>query len=454
MAGRATESQAARPPSFARSALQTYGTSLITAVVSLANVLVMARVLGADGRGQVAFLTAIAWFISNLATLGIPESNANYAAAEPRARRSLATNSLLFSLVLGVLAIMALAVLIWTFPAVAGESDPALRWLTFAFLPVLILQPCLRFLAQADYAFVVTNATYLLPAVLNLGINGLLAALGILTVGAAVGVWLAGQTLATAVVAWYIADRLAGFGRPDPALAWRALRFGAKAHVGRVMQLGNYRLDQWFLGAISGSRELGLYSIAVAWAEALWYLPAALATVQRPDLVRARSADAARRAAAVFRGVSLLTAAAGIVMIAAAPLLCTVVFGSEFSGSVDDLRVLVAGAFGMVALKLLGNALVARGYPLLQSLAVGAGFALTIALDILLIPPLGGLGAALASTVAYSAAGAVVAVAFVQALGGSAAALVPRRTDAVTIVRRARDLARRPAPKHEADRQG
>ena len=454
MAGRATESPAPRPPSFARSALQTYGTSLVTAVVSLANVLVMARVLGAEGRGQVAFLTAIAWFVSNLATVGIPESNANYAAAEPRTRRSLATNSLLFSFVFGVLAIVALAVLIWAFPAVVGDSDPALRWFTFAFLPVLILQPCLRFLAQADYAFAVTNAAYVLPAVLNLGINGLFAALGILTVGAAVGVWLAGQTLATAVVAWYIANRLAGFGRPDPTLAWRALRFGAKAHVGRVMQLGNYRLDQWFLGAIAGPTQLGLYSVAVAWAEALWYLPTTLAAVQRPDLVRARAHDAARQAAAVFRGVTLLTAAAGIVMIAAAPLLCTVIFGAEFSGSVDDLRVLVVGAFGMVALKLLGNALVARGYPLLQSLAVGAGFVLTIALDILLIPPLGGLGAALASTVAYTVAGLVVAVAFVHALDARAAQLVPRLKDAGTVVRRARDLARRPAPRHEAERQG
>ena len=446
VAARGTDSPAAGPPSFARSAFHTYGTSLVTAFVSLANVLVMARVLGADGRGQVAFLTAIAWFVSNLATLGIPESNANFAAAQPAVRRSLATNSLLASLALGTLSIVVLGGLIWAFPGVAGDSDPGLRWLTFAFLPVLILQPCLRFLAQADYAFSVTNIAYILPALLNLVVNSVLAAVGVLSVGAAVGVWLAGQTFATALVAWYIATRLAGFGRPDGELARRALRFGTKAHLGRVMQLGNYRLDQWFLGALAGSRELGLYSIAVAWAEALWYLPTALASVQRPHLVRAHAAGAARQAAGVFRGVMLLTAVAGAAMILAAPFLCTVVFGSEFSGSVDDLRVLVLGAFGMVALKLLGNALVAQGFPLLQSLAIASGFVLTIALDILLIPQFGGVGAATASTIAYTAAGAVVVGAFVKALGGRAVTLVPRPNDATVVLRRVRDLKRPPAP--------
>ena len=107
MAARATESPAAPPP-FARSAFQTYGTSLLVAVISLGNVLVMARVLGADGRGQVAFLTAIAFFVSSLGTLGIPESNANYGAAHPHQRRALATNSLLLALVLGVTAIVVL----------------------------------------------------------------------------------------------------------------------------------------------------------------------------------------------------------------------------------------------------------------------------------------------------------------------------------------------------------
>jgi O-antigen/teichoic acid export membrane protein len=415
--------------SFARAAVQTYATQIATAFISLANVLIVARALGADGRGHVAFLTAIAWFTASLSTLSLQEANANFAAAEPSSRRSLATNSILLSLLLGTAAIGGLATLFAVFPAAAGESDPRLRWMTLAFMPILILQPCLRFLVQADYGFGVTNLAYVLPAVINAGTNGLLAALGELSIGTAVATWLAGQTLAAVMLAWYVARRLAGFGRPDVGLARPKVAFVAKAHAGRVLLLGNYRLDQWLLGAISGPRELGLYSVAVAWAEALFFLPTALAYVQRPDLVRAARRQATRLTARVFRVALLITAATALVMIAGAPFLCAGVFGEEFRGSTDDLRVLVAGAFGIVALKLFGNALVAQGLPVLQSVAIAVGFACTVVLDVLLIPEFGGLGAALASTLAYTAAGVVVGAIFLRALDGRASELVPRPGD-------------------------
>jgi O-antigen/teichoic acid export membrane protein len=423
-----------RPPPL-RSAAQTYAANLAGAFLSLANVLIVARVLGPEGRGHVAFLTAIAWFVSNLATLGVQEANANLAAAEPRLRRALATNSLLFALALGAAAAGLLGTLIAVFPAVGGDSDADLRWMTFAFLPVLILQPFLRLLVQADYGFTVTNLGYVLPAVANLAVNGALAAFGALTVGTAVGVWIAGQVAIAAVFGWYVARRLAGFGRPDLALARRSLAFGAKAHAGRVMLLGNYRLDQWFVGAIAGARELGWYSVAVAWAEALWYLPTALAAVARPDLVRARVREAGKQAARVFRVATLITGAAVLAMVAAAPFLCVTIFGDDFRGSVDDLRVLAAGAIGVVAVKLFGVALVAKGRPVLQSVGIGAGFVLTIVLDIVLIPPFGGLGAALASTLAYAASGAVMGVLFIRALEVSPVDLIPRVGEVISFVR-------------------
>src|SRR5215211_2606804 len=181
------------------------------------------------------------------------------------------------------------------------------------------------------------------------------------------------------------------------------------------MALGNYRLDQWLLGAISGTRELGLYSVAVAWAEILFYLPGVLVIVQRPFLVRASAAEAARRASAVFRLAIILSAPSAALVVLLAPLLCVTVFGHDFAGSVDDLRILALGAFGVVGLELLGNALTAQRRPMLTSGALAISFAVTVALDIALIPAHGGAGAALASVLAYTAGGAAVMFMFVRA---------------------------------------
>jgi O-antigen/teichoic acid export membrane protein len=109
-----------------------------------------------------------------------------------------------------------------------------------------------------------------------------------------------------------------------------------------------------------------------------------------------------------------------------APVLCVTVFGEAFSGSVDDLRVLVLGAFGVVALKLLGNALTAQRRPGLASLGAAAALVVTVALDLALIPAYGGVGAAVASTLAYTAGGIVAAVLFVRVLGVRTRELVPR----------------------------
>ena len=447
---RAGDGAAAQRPSFFAAAAFTYGTNVAVAVLSLVNVLVVARILGPSGRGGVAFLTAIAWFTSNLATFGVQEANANFAGAEPAARRSLATNSVLFALLFGLGAIAFLVVLIAVFPGVAGDSSSSLRWLTFASLPILILGIYMRFLVQADYGFGITNAAWLITPVANVGMNGLLAAFGVLSVGTAVATWIAGQTLATLLLLAHVRRKLAGFGRPDLRLAKRTLGFGVKSHAGRVMLLGNYRLDQWLLGAIAGSRELGLYSVAVAWAEALWFLPTTLSAVQRPDLVRAAKREAARLSTFIFRAAMVLTLVSAGAMLLLAPFLCVTIFGEEFRGSIIDLRILVLGTFGVVALKLLGNALTAQSRPVLASTAIGAGFAATIVLDVILIPPYGGLGAAIASSLAYTAGGLAIVLIFSRALASPVADLLPRRGELRLYWRTVSGRLRRPRSVEEA----
>jgi O-antigen/teichoic acid export membrane protein len=444
MSGAGPESEVRRPSTTSATAY-TYATNLAVAIVSFVNVLIVARYLGPTGRGDVAFLTAIATFVGALSTMGVEESNANLAGGRPELRRTLATNSLVLAFLFGGLGALCVGILVALFPAVAGSAPSDLLALTLASLGFIVLGTYLRFFIRADYGFTITNLAWLLAPCINAGVNGLFALLGVLSVATAVTTWVVGQIASTLVLVWWVAFRMDGFGAPRLGLMRQMLGFGLKSHAGRVTLLGNYRLDQWILGAVSGARELGLYSVAVAWAEALWYLPTALAAVQRADLVRVGRKRAAHLAAVGFRVATSITAVLALGMIAAAPLLCEVAFGQEFTGSIDDLRVLTLGAFGVVSLKLFGSALVAQREPVRSSAALATGFLFTIALDVLLIPPYGGLGAAVASTVAYTVAGILMAWLCVSALGGRSADLLPRSSDAAWLARTAGRLRRRPA---------
>jgi O-antigen/teichoic acid export membrane protein len=197
-----------------------------------------------------------------------------------------------------------------------------------------------------------------------------------------------------------------------------------------------------------GPRELGLYSIAVAWAEMLFYLPGVLVLVQRPDLVRAQAADAVRQALRVCRVGFVLSGGACAAVLIAAPFLCAGVFGESFRGSIDDLRVLALGGFGIVAFELLRNALTAQRKPMLGSAAVGVAFVITVVLDVLLIPRLGGVGAAIATTVAYTCGGIAAGLIFARAMHARLADMAPRRDDLAWLRRKALLLA--PARGREA----
>ena len=431
-------------------ALQTFSSQVGVAALSLCNALVVARTLGPEGRGEVAFLTAIAFLASNVSTMGVQEANINLAGAEPQYRRALATNSLILSLAFGIAATIAIELLVLAVPAAGGDSNPLLLLAVLANMPLLILSVYLRFLLQGDYHFGITNFAWFLPAVINVGINLPLALAGKLTVASAVATWLVGQAIGTILMARHVMRHSEGFGRPDFALMRRTLGFGAKSHVGRLMLLANYRVDQWILGAIAGATQLGYYSVAVAWAEALFLLPTALAAVQRPDVVRASTAEAVDQTARVFRFSVVLTMGLAVGLIIFAPLLCVVPFGEAFSESTNQLRVLALGAFGVVALKQLGSSLTGRRHPTAASAAIGSAFVCTVALDILLIPSLGGLGAAIASSSAYTLGGIIMAVVFVRALRAPARCLLPRSGDVGEVMQFTRRmLSRRGRAKSE-----
>jgi O-antigen/teichoic acid export membrane protein len=409
--------------------IATYGTNVAGAVVGLVNVLIVSRALGPEGRGSVAFVLTMAMFVSQLSNLGVQSAVANFGGTNRRLLPALAGSSVALSLLLGGLAMGVVAGLVELFPAVGGHVDAGTRWIALGCVPILILAYYLFMLAQAEYRFGVMNVVLLLGPVGSAATNGILAATGHLSVRGAVLAWAGGQTLGLLVLVWYVHRRLAGFGRADWRLARGMVGFGVKTHAGQIGMVGNYRLDQWLLGSISGARALGLYSVAVAWAEVLFFLPNALATVQRPDLVRANRSEASRQASVGFRAGALLTLVSVVVLLGAAPFLCVTVFGSDFHGSIRDLRILALGAFGIAAIKQLGTALTSQNKPLLETAGILVAFAVTAVTDVLLIPSHADLGASIASTVSYSAGGLAMAAIFVRALGGRLSDLLPRGTE-------------------------
>jgi O-antigen/teichoic acid export membrane protein len=402
-----------------------------------ASVLMLARGLAPHDRGAVAFVTVSALVISSLASFGAAEATKVFVARRPADRPRLLSNVVLASacgaLTGGGIACGALLALGDARPSgvgrveltaiVAGATAGAIALAAMAFL-----QGCSRFVA---YSRVLAAGPWAYAVL----VGALLAGPG-LSVGRAVTAWVAAQAVA-AVVLVAAALHGVGFGRPDARLMRESIGFGLRAWLGGLAHLLNARVDQVLLGLLASQAALGTYAVAVNGSEVLFYLPSAVATALLPVVARSDAAAGVERTLRVFRAVMVVTLAAVLVAAALGPVLLPLVFGEAYAGSVEPFLWLLPSAFGFAASAVFSNALLASGAPALSSLGPVVSLAVGVALDLVLMPTLGAVGAAIAASVALLAGGAVAVVAYGVRAGLRPGALIPRRADVELLASRA-----------------
>ncbi len=190
--------------------------------------------------------------------------------------------------------------------------------------------------------------------------------------------------------------------RPSLQLGRRVAAYGLRGQVGGVMSQLNLRLDFILLTLLTGPAVLGIYAVASKFAELIRILGMALTYVSYPKFAKETRSRAIENARRLIPKAGLLTAGAFVPLWLLAGLVIPAFYGSEFGSAVSPARIILIGlAFEGVAGVVTGL-LYGIGRPGLNSWAMGAGLAMTVILDLLLIPPFGAVGAAIASAVAYS----------------------------------------------------
>jgi O-antigen/teichoic acid export membrane protein len=180
----------------------------------------------------------------------------------------------------------------------------------------------------------------------------------------------------------------------------------------QVVNLIGYRVELFLLDYFDGVAAVGVYSIAVQAAEALWLIPAAIATAITGPVVHEAEPDAARRVSkAGLRAVAYTGVAATVVGLVA-PFLIPLLFGDAFDGATRPLLFLLPGVvvYGTVTV-LVVYISVRRGRPRLALTFSVAAMLATTAAAVPLIAEFGKTGAAAASSVGYLV-GAVLAWVF------------------------------------------
>jgi len=405
--------------SLARDTLITFGTRIGLALVLFARSVLTARVLQPAGKGTLGLILMVPALLQMVGEMGISMANV-YLLGRRRARVSSVTgNSLVISAAAGVLLLGAY------FGALhAGLLDSFLkdspRWaLTMATLvfPMALFTQYASSILQGQRRLILYNVArsatqvfyFVGLVIVLLALNG--------RVGESVIAFFF-STIAGFALALFLVLRSGRFQvSVEPRSLRRAISFGLKGHLSSILGFLNMRLDIFLVSHYLGLASLGHYVIAVAVAEFILHFPRSIVAALFPRVSAAGETESADIAARAIRnGLFLTVVTAAGILVLNVPFIHAV-YGSAYAPSTRAIWALLPGVVAASLGVMMKGYIVGRGRPMIASGSSFAALVVNVGLNVILIPRMGIVGAALASTVSYALHASVLLVFFLRTSG-------------------------------------
>lgn len=391
-----------------RTVARTAGFNAASTIAAGLGGVIFARLAGPTVRGEYAAITA--WFgvVLTVGGMGQPAAVCFYVARDSLRARSYVATSRMMMLATGSVALLGGIVLA---PLLAHGNAQVATGYRIAFAASIVA------FVGASYSFSLQardlrrwNVVRVIQPLLSLVAFAVLGWLRLLTLqNALIAI---GATMALQLCWAYRCCRLTGLapGRPQLRLVRPLAGYGTAQMAALTPAVLNAQLDQLVLSQTVKPADLGRYAIAVSLTNLPIPLVSAIGSVAFPRLAaRTVVNDATRRLQRLAILSSAGLAAGTLVPLAlAAHWVIPLVFGAGYRGAVPLVWLLTPGAVFLACGGVVGNLLCGRNHPMVVAWAQGLAAAATVAMLIALLPVFGVAAAAIASTVAYGIALAVM----------------------------------------------
>lgn len=379
-----------RPP-LRRAVLLMTGSSFLVPAAGVLTQPILAQSLGAAGRGELAAALAPALLAVSVATLGLPDALTYYLAKHPSATRRALVGTVLLTTVVGALCLL---ITFWALPFLSA-GDQLLRGYILLATALTVPAMVVGVFRGAATGRQMWNAVAG-ERVVNI----------VLRIVAFVALLLAGKlTVVTAVLVSCLSPVIAGlvywrlFARPvaepdeqpvSSGLFRLLLSYGNRVWLGSVASMLLARIGQILMAPLSSVEDLGFYSVASTVSD----LPliVALAIAGAVFGVNSKAQDAAQLT--LTARLTLLVNGVGCVVVGiTAPFWIKPLFGAEFGGAVVPTVMLLVAAVICIPGLMAATGIGAWGRPGLRSIGLAVTLVVNVGLFVLLVPPLGVIGA-------------------------------------------------------------
>jgi O-antigen/teichoic acid export membrane protein len=189
----------------------------------------------------------------------------------------------------------------------------------------------------------------------------------------------------------------------DFKLMCEMLNYGLKVWIGDISFLANARIDQLLIGVFLLSRDLGIYTIAVGIASFTGVFSRAVATIVLPTVAgKSTINEQKKEIIGFFKRYWILSIVFHLIFAVSVWSILPLIFGKEYTESVQICQILVIGYFFINAKSVLAEGIQGMGFPEMISVIEVLGMVISLILSLLLIKPFGLIGASIAITIAYS----------------------------------------------------
>jgi len=382
------------------------GERILSGLLAITVTAAVARHLGPAGFGVLSFALSLVLLFGTFWTLGLSGLAIRELVREPDRESELLGTILGLRLLGGIVAVAAALGL-----TVVLDTDAQTR-LAVGILIVGVLTlyafDGIDFWLQAQVrsrnAVIARSAALVIASAVNIGLIVVGAPLVLFVVAAALEYALAGVGL---VLVYIRLGGRPGTWRFSTGLTRRLLGASWPLILSGLANAINLRVDQLMLGTMVGPEAVGIYAAAARLSEVWYFVPVAIAASVFPAMVRAHAGDRVAFQGWMGRLYDLMVALAlpiAIVVSVLSVQLIFLLYGNGYAASAPILAIHVwAGPFVFLGAAL-SRWLIAEDRLRFSLVRHGAGALVNVGLNLVLIPPLGGVGAAISTLVSYAVA--------------------------------------------------
>ncbi len=398
-----------------KSISEVFITRIATFLLGLPTGIIIARVLGPQGKGIYSLVVLVPALLYQLGNLGLGAANIYFTGSKRFSLTDITSNSLVFGLAVGVflpiLFIPAYELFLHPF---FKDVEPILIYLILLSVPFSFISIYFRQILLAKFKIKEFNLLNVLQAVLVLA--GVALLLLLLNKG----------VFALVLLSIFIPAIMLGFSSflvskltklrflLKTNILKESLNYGVKAHLANIFTFLNYRLDMLLVSYFIGATQVGFYAIAVGIAELVWLISNAVQTILFPKVASSDLSQSKEISATLGRHTLFLSFLACLGLAIIGKLAIDIVYGSAFLPSFTPLLILLPGilalSLGSVPAAYLGGV----GRPIFAMYASLGSLIVNIGLNLVFIPKWGIAGAALATTISYTLMTLIVLVPYLK----------------------------------------